>query len=164
MMVMGVPEKFSHKIEHIDDDMLKIEVNLDDMPAEWMGYVMELLFDAGANDVFYTPIYMKKNRPGILLQVLCSASILHSLKTLIFKETTTLGIRIIPISVHRLERQFKRVETPWGEVSIKLGLHNGDIVQQAPEYEDCKRIAEQNHIPLKQVYQTLWSLLEMPQN
>src|SRR4051812_18178580 len=98
-----------HNNEHIDDEMVKMEVNLDDVPGEWLGYVMDLLFEAGANDVFYTPIYMKKNRPGVLLQLLSSHQKLDQMKEILFKETTTLGVRYYPLTVHRLERQFKSV-------------------------------------------------------
>ena len=97
--------------EHIDHQMMKMEVNLDDIPGEWLGYVMELLFDAGANDVYYTPIYMKKNRPGVLLQLLCAEHAVEQMKEILFKETTTLGIRYYPLTVHRLERSFTQVET-----------------------------------------------------
>lgn len=91
--------------------MVKMEVNLDDIPGEWLGYVMDLLFEAGANDVFYTPIYMKKNRPGILLQLLCSHQKVTKMKEILFNETTTLGVRYFPLTVHRLEREYKKVMT-----------------------------------------------------
>ena len=70
--------------EHIDSEMIKLEVNLDNMSGEWLGYVMDLLFDAGANDVYYTPIYMKKNRPAVLLQLLCSKSKIYTMKEILF--------------------------------------------------------------------------------
>lgn len=155
MTVQRPPDK-----EHIDDQMIKMEVNLDDIPGEWLGYVMDLLFDAGANDVFYTPIYMKKNRPGVLLQVLCSKQALPAMETILFRETTTLGIRYYPLAVHRLERQFSTVETPWGPVSVKHGLLNGTIVQRAPEYEECRAIAEKHNMALKQVYSEIWKRID----
>ncbi len=145
--------------EHIDDGMIKMEVNLDDMPGEWLGSVMDLLFEAGANDVFYTPIYMKKNRPGVLLQLLCAASNLDQMKEILFKETTTLGVRYYPLSVHRLERAFRHVQTKWGAVTVKEGLYNGELIQSAPEYEECKKLARENKIPLKTVYQQVWRAL-----
>ncbi|WP_347551304.1 nickel insertion protein [Pseudalkalibacillus hwajinpoensis] len=149
-------QKFSHGEEHIDGEMIKVEVNLDDMPGEWLGYVMEKLFASGANDVFYTPIYMKKNRPGVMLQLLCDHTKLDEIKAILFTETTTLGIRYYPISVHRLARKFYQVNTEWGEVTIKQGLHEGQVVENAPEYEDCRRIAEQHQIPIKEVYRVVW--------
>lgn len=113
--------------EHIDHDMIKIEVNLDDISGEWLGYVMDLLFQAGANDVFYTPIYMKKNRPGVLLQVLCSIELLDSMENILFQETTTLGIRYYPLTVHRMERKFIKVSTQWGDVAVKQGIYKGKL-------------------------------------
>jgi pyridinium-3,5-bisthiocarboxylic acid mononucleotide nickel chelatase len=146
--------------EHLDDQMMKMEVNLDNIPGEWLGYVMDLLFEAGANDVFYTPIYMKKNRPGILLQLLCSVETVNKMKEILFKETTTLGVRYYPLTVHRLERVFKKVATQWGAVTVKEGILNGHVVQQAPEYEECKAIAQLHNIPLKKVYERVWKATE----
>lgn len=152
-------QRFPHYDEHEDANMMKVEVNLDDTPPEWLGYVMDKLFEMGANDVYYIPIFMKKNRPGILLQLLCDQSKLDSLKDVLFKETTTLGLRYYPLSVHRLERRFQTLTTPWGDIQIKEGLHNGEVMQRSPEYDECKRIAEQNDIPLKDVYNRIWQLL-----
>lgn len=151
--------KHPPNVEHIDEDMMKVEVNLDDTPGEWMGYVMDKLFAAGANDVIYSPIYMKKNRPGILLELLCSREKLETMKGILLEETTTLGIRYYPITVHRMERRFIRVETEWGPVTVKQGLKDGKVFQSSPEYEDCKKIAEANHIPLKEVYAAVWRQL-----
>lgn len=138
--------------EHIDYEMVKMEVNLDDMPGELLGYVMELLFEHGANDVYYTPIFMKKNRPGTLLQLLCSEGKLEEMKSILFRETTTLGIRYYPLSVHRLKRVFVTVQTEWGPITVKKGLYGEDVVQWAPEYEDCKQVAQTHGIPLKNVF------------
>ncbi|WP_156289562.1 nickel pincer cofactor biosynthesis protein LarC2 [Oceanobacillus salinisoli] len=146
--------------EHIDDNMVKMEVNLDDISGEWLGYVMDLLFEAGANDVFYSPIYMKKNRPGILLQLLCSSQKLDKMKEILLQETTTLGIRYYPITVHRMERRFITVETKWGMVTVKQGISTkGEVFQSSPEYEECKQIAKEHNIPLKKVYAEVWKKL-----
>jgi pyridinium-3,5-bisthiocarboxylic acid mononucleotide nickel chelatase len=142
--------------EHLDDGMYKMEVNLDDIPGEWLGNVMDLLFEAGANDVFYTPIYMKKNRPGVLLQLLCSAQKIDKVKEILFKETTTLGVRYYPLTVHRLERNFTKVETEWGAVTVKEGIFKGQVVQRAPEFEECKNISREHQVPLKKVYEQVW--------
>lgn len=144
---------------HIDDEMFKIEVNLDDISGEILGYVMDLLIDEGANDVYYTPIYMKKNRPAILLQLLCSASKIEKMKRILFTETTTLGIRYYPLTVHRMERTFRKVSTKWGDVTVKEGLLEGQVIKSSPEYEECKKIAEDAHIPLKTVYEEVWKQL-----
>ncbi|KAB7709184.1 DUF111 family protein [Bacillus aerolatus] len=145
--------------EHLDDQMVKMEVNLDDISGEWLGYVMDILFEAGANDVYYTPIFMKKNRPGVLLQLLCSKSSVDQIKEILFKETTTLGVRYYPLTVHRLERSFKTVETKWGSVAVKEGIYEGAVVQRSPEFEDCRQIAKMHGIPLKKVYEQVWKLL-----
>jgi len=160
----GTPAESAHPersafVEHVDDGMLKVEVNLDDAPGEWLGYVMELLFEAGANDVFYTPIYMKKNRPGVMLQLLCRRENLDSLQTILFRETTTLGVRYYPLTVHRLGRRYVTVETEWGAVTVKEGLLDGEVVQRAPEYEECRAIARAHRVPLKQVYEAVWKRL-----
>nr|WP_306798781.1 nickel insertion protein [Oceanobacillus saliphilus] len=142
--------------EHIDNHMVKMEVNLDDISGEWLGYVMDVLFDAGANDVFYTPIYMKKNRPGVLLQLLCRKEAIGQMKDILLKETTTLGIRYYPLTVHRMERDFVQVETKWGSITVKQGISNGEVFQSSPEYEECRKIAEKHKVPLKKVYEEVW--------
>ncbi len=156
--MMGAQHPPNH--EHLDEQMIKMEVNLDDIPGEWLGYVMDLLFESGANDVFYTPIFMKKNRPGILLQLLCSSSKINKMKEILFKETTTLGVRYYPLTVHRLERMFSKVTTEWGIVTIKEGIYDGQVVQRAPEYDECKNIAQLHDVPLKKVYEQVWKSFE----
>ena len=142
----------SQDLEHQDDSMVMIETNLDDMSGEWMGYVMDRLFETGAKDAFYTPIYMKKNRPAQKLSILAKEQDLSTILDFIFSETTTLGVRYYPVTCHRLERLFLKVKLPIGEVSVKLGKRDGVVVQVAPEYEDCAMIARNNGIPLKQVF------------
>lgn len=145
--------------EHIDHEMFKMEVNLDDISGEILGYLMDLLIESGANDVYYTSIYMKKNRPGILLQLLCSRENLNKMKQILFKETTTLGIRYYPLTVHRAERRFRKLSTKWGTITVKEGIYEGQVIQSSPEFEDCKKIAEDHHIPLKKVYEQVWKQL-----
>ncbi|MEK5038223.1 nickel insertion protein [Sporosarcina sp. FSL K6-3457] len=146
--------------EHIDHEMLKMEVNLDDISGEVLGYLMDLLIESGANDVYYTPIFMKKNRPGTLLQLLCSQENLEKMKEILFTETTTLGVRYYPLSVHRLERRFRTVSIEWGTVTVKEGMYEGQVIQSSPEYEECKKIAKQYNIPLKKVYEQVWMQLK----
>lgn len=146
--------------EHIDHEMFKMEVNLDDISGEVLGYLMDLLIESGANDVYYTSIYMKKNRPGTLLQLLCSQENLEKMKHILFTQTTTLGIRYYPLSVHRLERRFRTVTTKWGTVTVKEGIYDGQVIQSSPEFEECKKIAEQHQIPLKKVYEQVWMQLK----
>lgn len=144
---------------HIDHEMFKMEVNLDDISGELLGYLMDLLIESGANDVYYTSIYMKKNRPGILLQLLCAKENLEKMKRILFTETTTLGVRYYPLTVHRVERKFRTVSTKWGEITVKEGIYEGEITQRSPEYEECKKIAEQHRVPLKKVYEEVWQQL-----
>ena len=142
----------NHINEHTDDKMVKVEVNLDDMNPEFYGYIMDQLFEIGANDVYIVPIIMKKNRPGHILHVLCREEIREEIMDFLFTETTTLGIRYTPYIVYRLGREFIQVETEWGSCTVKLGKKNGKVVQVAPEYEDCVRIAKESQVPLKWVY------------
>lgn len=137
--------------EHLDPEMVEIACNLDDMSPEWCEHVMNRLFASGARDVWIVPIIMKRGRPGVTLHVLVSEEHLNEVKRVLFLETTTLGIRWHPVTVHRLERTFHSVKTPWGTVRVKVATHQGEIVQFAPEYRDCRAIAETGGVPLKQV-------------
>ncbi|MFD0695996.1 nickel insertion protein [Paenibacillus sp. GCM10027628] len=143
---------FNHREEHVDDQMLLIQANLDDMNPEWVSYIMDKLFDLGANDVFVVPIIMKKGRPGIMLNVLVESELLNVVEEVIFSETTTLGVRYMHASCHRLARDFEIVQTQWGPMSVKVGYHQGKLVQYAPEFKECERVARQHQVPLKKVY------------
>jgi hypothetical protein len=134
------------------DQVWVLETNLDDLPAEVVGYCFERLLSAGALDVFSTPIQMKKNRPGILLSVLASADRLPELEEILFRETATFGIRRYPAWRHKLWRKACRVATPWGPVGGKVGWREGRPALFSPEYEDCARLARQHQVPLRQVY------------
>lgn len=144
---------FNHREEHIDDGMLLIQANLDDMNPEWVSYIMDKLFDAGANDVYVVPIIMKKGRPGIMLNVLVEETRLSFIEDVIFSETTTLGIRYMHASCHRLAREFEQVDTKWGLLTIKVGYHQGKLVQYAPEFKECEQVAREHQVPLKLVYE-----------
>jgi pyridinium-3,5-bisthiocarboxylic acid mononucleotide nickel chelatase len=130
-----------------------LEANLDDLNPQVFGYVMDRLFEEGALDAFVVPVQMKKNRPGTLLTVLCKPEDASRLTQLIFSETTTLGVRRRDEMRQTLARRWENVRTPWGEVRIKIASMNGTITNYAPEYEDCRRIAAENHVPLKTVIQ-----------
>lgn len=145
--------------EHIDENMVKMEVNLDDTTSELLGYLMDRLLNSGANDVFYTPIYMKKNRPATMLTVLTTSTQINNIKSILFHETTTLGVRYYPMYVHRLAREFKTIQTDWGKIKVKLGVFQGEIVNAYPEYEDCLWIATNHNVPLKKVYNQVWKNL-----
>ena len=132
-----------------------IETTIDDATPELLSYVADLLLAAGASDVYRIPIQMKKGRTGIQLTVLCSPEKAELLQGLVFRETTTLGLRYREEEKKSLSRSFVSVVTQWGEVRIKLGLlDDGSVVNYAPEYEDCRSIAEKHAIPLKRVMQT----------
>ena len=130
-----------------------LEANLDDLNPQVFGYVMDRLLEDGALDVFGVPVQMKKNRPGTLLTVLCKPEDGGKLTQLIFTETTTLGVRRRDESRETLARRWENVSTPWGEVRIKIASMNGTVTNCAPEYEDCRRIAAEHHVPLKMVIQ-----------
>jgi uncharacterized protein (TIGR00299 family) protein len=135
------------------DRVWVLETNLDDLPAEIIGYCYDLLFAAGALDVFTQPIYMKKNRPGVLLSVICPENTIAAVESVLFRETTTLGIRRYPVVRHKLERRPHTVTTRWGPIQGKLGWLEGRPATFAPEYEDCARIARQHNVALRQVFE-----------
>jgi pyridinium-3,5-bisthiocarboxylic acid mononucleotide nickel chelatase len=130
-----------------------LEANLDDLNPQVFGYVMDRLLEEGALDVFAVPVQMKKNRPGMLLTVLCRAEKAGALTGLLFSETTTPGVRQREEARQTLARRWENVRTPWGEVRIKIASMNGTVTNYAPEYEDCRRIASDHHVPLKSVMQ-----------
>jgi len=133
------------------DQVWVLETNLDDLPAEVIGYCYDLLFAAGALDVFSTPILMKKNRPGVMLSVLCPAAAVPAVEEILFRETHTFGIRRHLAERHKLKREATTVETPWGTVKGKLGWLEGRAPVFTPEYEDCARVARQHGVPLQEV-------------
>ena len=130
-----------------------LEANLDDLNPQVFGYVMDRLLEEGALDVFGMPVQMKKNRPGMLLTVLCKPEISSKLAQLIFAETTTLGVRRREEARQTLARRWENVRTQWGEIRIKIASMNGTVTNYSPEYEDCRRIAAEHHVPLKIVMQ-----------
>jgi hypothetical protein len=130
-----------------------IEANLDDMNPQVFGYVIDRLLEAGALDVFATPVQMKKSRPGLVLTVLARNQDVERLSKLIFAETTTLGMRLRQEQRLTLERQHVTVTTPWGDVRVKIGSLDGVVCNAAPEFEDCRRLAAGHGVPLKRVMQ-----------
>jgi len=142
------------------DSVTVIETNLDDINAEHLGYFVETALEAGVLDVFHTPIQMKKNRPGVLLTVLCTDADADRFSEMILRETTALGVRRHPSDRCKLRREVVTVETPLGQVRVKLGRLNGEVVQAAPEYESCREVAAKAGVPLKAVYATAQKALE----
>ena len=133
------------------DSVTVLEANLDDLSPQVLAYAMERLLAEGALDVFSAPVQMKKNRPAALLTVLAKAEDADRLAKLIFSETTTLGVRRREEQRQTLSRRWESVQTNWGPVRIKIASMNGTISNYAPEYEDCRALAEAHHIPLKRV-------------
>ncbi len=134
------------------DRVWMLETNLDDVPAEVVGYCFDQLFAAGTLDVFNIPIQMKKSRPGMMLCVLAPEQALPALEEILFRETSTFGIRRYPVQRHKLQREEQTVQTPWGPIRGKRGWRQGGPSVFTPEYEDCARIARQHGIPLREVY------------
>ena len=114
---------------------------------------MEQLFDRGALDVFMTPIFMKKSRPATKLSVLCTPTLRNTLSEMLLVETTTFGVRSYTAERSKLTRDFVDIQTRWGTVRAKCGYLEGQLVKTVPEYEDCKRLAEQHGVPLREVYE-----------
>lgn len=135
-----------------EDEVWVLETNLDDLPAEVIGYCYERLLEAGALDVFSTPIQMKKNRPGVLLSVLAKADDLPKLHDILFAETTTFGVRRFPARRQKLHRAALTVETAWGPVAGKLGWRDSRPAVFSPEYEECARVARERGVALREVY------------
>lgn len=133
-----------------DDEICKLEVNVDDQTPEQIGFAMETLIDAGALDVYFTPIQMKKNRPAVLITVLCEAKDYRKFCELLFKHTATIGVRYTKFRRLKMTRTFEKVLTPLGVVHVKRACYH-DITKATVEYDDCVRLAEINDLPLAEV-------------
>lgn len=144
------------------ETVIVIETTIDDMNPQLYGFLMERLFAAGALEVFYTPIQMKKNRPGTLATIICPQPRLESVSAVIFRETTTIGFRYLPMGRIELAREFKTVKTAYGPVRMKLSFHNGEQVQSTPEYDDCRALALNSGVPLKEIQQAAVEALRKP--
>jgi hypothetical protein len=137
-----------------EDRIQVVETNIDDMNSEVYGFLMERLFEDGALDVSWVPIYMKKNRPGIMVQVLCELGVRERIVDRILTETTATGVRFHEVERRKLARRIETVSTQLGEVRVKMVSASTGTVA-APEYEDCRRIARDKRLPLRQVYQMI---------
>jgi pyridinium-3,5-bisthiocarboxylic acid mononucleotide nickel chelatase len=136
-----------------DEAITVLEANIDDLNPQVFGYVMDRLLEEGALDAFGIPVQMKKNRPGMLLSVLCRPEDAGRLTNLILSETTTLGVRRREERREVLARKLVTVSTRWGDIRLKVASMNGTITNYTPEYDDCRRIAVEHHVPLKHVMQ-----------
>lgn len=145
--------------ENTGHDAIQMECNIDDMNPEFYDYISERLFKAGASDVFFTNIIMKKGRPGIILNVICETGRADILKDILFRESTTVGVRTFPFRKDTLVREFTRLNTLYGDVVVKHSFLNGSEVSVKPEFEDIRRIAAEKGIPVKDVYNMIVSLI-----
>ena len=133
------------------ETVIVIQTTIDDMNPQLYGHLMERLFAAGALEVFYTPIQMKKNRPGTMATVIVPEPKIDAVTEVIFRETTTIGFRYLPMGRIEMRRTFEMVSTPWGPVRMKVSFFNGETMQATPEYEDCRALALKADVPLKEV-------------
>ena len=146
--VLGEAEK-----SESSDRIVELQANIDDLSPEILGAVQARLLKVGALDAFFTPIQMKKNRPGILLSVLCRPSDRQEIQELLFTETSTFGIRYREIERITLDREVVQVQTAFGSIQIKIGSQDGKIFQVSPEFESCNAAAERSQQPLKRIYE-----------
>jgi hypothetical protein len=135
-----------------EETVVILESNLDDTNPEWLGFLMERLFEAGALDVVFSPGYMKKNRPAVLVHVVAKPHQKDQLMGLLFSESTTLGVRFHYSQRRILERSSTEVDSPWGRMKVKKVVRPDGSFQLLPEFEECRRIAKEKGIPLKEVY------------
>lgn len=162
-VITGEPLDFPAEAEEL---AYVISTNIDDMNPEFYDYVMERLLDAGASDVWLTPIQMKKTRPGTVINVLCAPGDVVALKRILLEETSTFGLRTSMVMKKAVERQMVEVETPWGKVMVKVGRESNQVTNISPEFADCARIAGEHGVPIKEVFRKAQSLaqekLELP--
>ncbi len=151
-MFLGEPSEAGTTELARGEPLVLLETNLDDMNPELYEHVMERLFEAGALDVFITPVIMKKTRPGAVLTALAPRERQAEVLQTLFRETTTLGVRASEVARYCLEREWVEVQTPYGQVRVKIGRLGGKVVTGSPEYDDCKRLARETGAPLKDIY------------
>ena len=136
------------------------ECNIDDSNPEILEYIMDKLFAAGADDVFITPMIMKKSRNASKLSILSNNSLKNIISEILIRETSSFGFRSFPVDKTELKRDFVELETKYGKVSIKRAYYEGRIIKHKAEYEDCAKIAREKDIPIKDVYREIEKLLD----
>jgi uncharacterized protein (TIGR00299 family) protein len=158
---MGRPVSANRQGELVDTDWVTvIESNIDNMSGELLGGLMDKLFAAGALDVNYTPIQMKKNRPAVMLTIICQLQDGNALSELLLRESSTLGVRIAQVQRIKAQRDFERIQTPLGTVTMKVKRLGNRIISAAPEYEDCQRLALEKDLPLEDVYDVVQQVMK----
>ncbi len=155
-LILGEKDKKTEQ-----DCVQVLETNMDDVNPEWSGFLMDRLFEAGALDVLMVPVYMKKNRPGILLKVICDEKNRNKLTHIIFSESTTSGVRSYPVERDILKRREGKLKTKFGMLKVKIfEEEKGDRI--VPEFEECKKVALKRKIPLKEVYEAVCAAAKIP--
>jgi uncharacterized protein (DUF111 family) len=144
-------DKSSAQVEPLLERIWMMETNMDDISPQVLGHVMERAFELGALDCYFTSVQMKKNRPGVLMSILCREEQRADLNELLFAETTTLGVRAYQVERRALERKVVRVETQYGPIDVKVASLNGHIGKEMPEYEQCRQAARAANVPLRVV-------------
>ncbi len=142
-----------------DDQLIELTANIDNMNPEYYGDVLDRFLNAGANDVWLTPIIMKKGRPAVQLSVLCRRSLLDAMSDVLFHHTTTIGFRYCPVDRVICERRFRTVEYRGEVIHIKEAYYNGALVNRSVEYDDLKRVSDKFNIPMKILEKSIWNLL-----
>lgn len=135
-----------------------METNIDDMNAELYAYVEEKLFEYGALDVYKTPIIMKKGRPAVKLSVLAEKSKHDLILDVLFKETTSGGVRAYPVDKHMMKKAYRTLDTDYGKIQVKDYYYKGECLKTKAEYEDCAAAAKANDVSIKAVYDAVWKI------
>jgi uncharacterized protein (TIGR00299 family) protein len=146
-----IGETTDEKQSTISEQLILLQTNIDDASPQILGFVMERAFELGANDCWFTPIQMKKNRPATMLSVLCSEEKKHQITELIYRETTSLGVREQPLLRDALTREVVQVNTEYGSIEVKLGILDGKIVNTMPEYDQVQQAARTHSVPFSKV-------------
>ncbi len=146
--------------EETESNELMIEATIDDMNPELYDYIMERLFECGANEVYLTPVLMKKSRPGNMVSILCKKENEVQVRDVLLSETTTLGFRQYDVKKTVLDREVRQIQTDIGKVNIKYAYLDGKLIKYKPEYEDCKKIAGKLKMPIKDVYNRIMTEVE----
>ena len=155
-----IPKADKQEIEDLQvEEAFMLECNIDDMNPEWYSHVTSLLFEAGAADVFVIPIVMKKSRPGHILSVLSSGESIRKVKDILFRETTSIGLREYRVEKSMLRREVVPVATKYGEVEVKRSYYRGSVVNEKPEFEQCSRLAKEQNITLEEIRKEVYKHL-----
>jgi uncharacterized protein (TIGR00299 family) protein len=142
-----------------EEEAAMLECNMDDMNPEWYSHVTELLFEAGAADVFVIPIVMKKSRPGHILSVLCHLDTADQMKEILFRESSSIGLREYTVKKSMLRREMIRVQTKYGEIEVKRSFYKGRVVNEKPEFEQCRGLAVEHGVTLEEIRKEVYKQL-----